>query len=68
MAVLRDHCNLDPHVVLTMATFCGAGNLGMASHYGSLEKGKRWLAVRVVAKDIESVIDSGCRGALEWLT
>jgi len=68
MAVLLDKCKLDPHVVLTMATVYGASNLGMASHYGSLEKGKRWFAIRVAATVIESIIASGRRGALEWLT
>jgi cytosine/adenosine deaminase-related metal-dependent hydrolase len=68
MAVLLDHCKLDPNVVLTMATFYGASNLGMASHYGSLEKGKRWLAIRVAATEIESIIASGRQGELAWLT
>ena len=67
MTVLVDQCGIGPDVVLAMATFHGARNLGMASHYGSLDKGKRWLAIRVTARDIESVIAAGCQGALEWL-
>lgn len=67
MTVLVDQCGIGPDVVLAMATLHGARNLGLASHYGSLEKGKRWLAVRVAATDIESVIAAGCQGALEWL-
>jgi cytosine/adenosine deaminase-related metal-dependent hydrolase len=67
MAVLTDQCGIGPDVALEMATFHGARNLGLTSHYGSLEKNKRWLALRVAAKDIESVIAAGCQGALEWL-
>jgi cytosine/adenosine deaminase-related metal-dependent hydrolase len=67
MAVLVDQCGIGPDVVLAMATFHGARNLGLTSHYGSLEKSKRWLAIRVAATDIESVIAAGCQGALEWL-
>jgi cytosine/adenosine deaminase-related metal-dependent hydrolase len=68
MAVLVDQCKLDPEVVLAMATFYGARNLGLARHYGSLEKGKRFLAIRVAAAEIESIIAAGRQGALEWLT
>ena len=67
MTVLVDQCGIGPDVVLAMATFHGARNLGLTSHYGSLEKNKRWLAIRVAATDIESVIAAGCQGALEWL-
>jgi cytosine/adenosine deaminase-related metal-dependent hydrolase len=67
MTVLVDQCGIGPDVVLAMATFHGAQNLGLASLYGSLEKNKRWLAIRVAATDIESVIEAGCQGALEWL-
>jgi cytosine/adenosine deaminase-related metal-dependent hydrolase len=67
MTVLVDQCGIGPDVVLEMATFHGARNLGLTSHYGSLEKNKRWLAIRVAATDIESVIAAGCQGALEWL-
>ena len=67
MSVLVDQCGIGPDVVLAMATFHGARNLGLTSHYGSLEKNKRWLAIRVAATDIESVIAAGCQGALEWL-
>ena len=67
MAVLMDHCGIDPDAVLKMATHNGARNLGLAKLYGSLEKGKRWLAIRVEAKDLESIVPAGCQGALEWL-
>jgi len=67
MTVLADQCGIGPDVVLAMATFHGARNLGLTSHYGSLEKSKRWLAIRVAATDIESAIAAGCQGALEWL-
>jgi cytosine/adenosine deaminase-related metal-dependent hydrolase len=67
MTVLADQCGIGPDVVLAMATFHGARNLGLTSHYGSLEKNKRWLAIRVAATDIESVIAAGCQGDLEWL-
>ena len=67
MTVLVDQCGIGPDVVLAMATYHGARNLGLTSHYGSLEKNKRWLAIRVAATDIESVIAAGCQGALEWL-
>jgi hypothetical protein len=39
----------------------------MASHYGSLEKGKRWLAIRVAATDSEGVVEAGRQGDLEWV-
>ncbi len=68
MAVLMDRCGIDPDAVLTMATLHGARNLGMASHHGSLEKGKQWLAIRVAASDGESIVAAGRQGALEWLT
>ena len=67
MTVLVDQCGISPDEVLAMATFHGARNLGLTSHYGSLEKNKRWLAIRVAATDIESVIVAGCQGDLEWL-
>jgi cytosine/adenosine deaminase-related metal-dependent hydrolase len=67
MAVLIEQCSVSPDVVLTMATLNGARNLGMVSDYGSLEKGKRWLAIRVTATDSEGVVEAGCQGALEWV-
>ena len=67
MTVLMEQCSVSPDVVLTMATLNGARNLGMASDYGSLEKGKRWLAIRVAATDSESIIAAGRQGALEWV-
>jgi cytosine/adenosine deaminase-related metal-dependent hydrolase len=67
MTVLVDQCGIGPDVVLAMATFHGARNLGLTSQYGSLERNKRWLAIRVAATDTESVIEAGCQGALEWL-
>jgi cytosine/adenosine deaminase-related metal-dependent hydrolase len=67
MAVLMEKCSVSPDVVLTMATLNGARNLGIASDYGSLEKGKRWLAIRVAATDSESVVAAGRQGALEWV-
>jgi len=63
MAVLIEECSISPDVVLTMATY-----LGMASRYGSLEKGKRWLAIRVVAIDSEGIVAAGRQGALEWVS
>jgi cytosine/adenosine deaminase-related metal-dependent hydrolase len=68
MAVLLDQCGIRPDTALAMATLHGARNLGMAGLYGSLEKGKSWLAIRVAAKDSETIIAAGCEGALEWLT
>ena len=68
MSVLMDKCSLSADVVLTMATLNGARNLGMASHYGSLEKGKRWLAIRVAATDGETIVAAGRQGALEWVS
>jgi cytosine/adenosine deaminase-related metal-dependent hydrolase len=68
MAVLVGHCGIGPDTVLAMATLHGARNLGMAGLYGSLEKGKRWLAIRVAATDSETIVAAGCEGALEWLT
>jgi cytosine/adenosine deaminase-related metal-dependent hydrolase len=62
-----DKCSVSPEVVLAMATLNGARNLGMASHYGSLEKGKRWLAIRVAATDSEGVVEAGRQGDLEWV-
>jgi len=67
MSVLMDKCSISPEVVLAMATLNGAHNLGMASHYGSLEKGKRWLAIRVEAADSEGVVEAGRQGALQWV-
>jgi cytosine/adenosine deaminase-related metal-dependent hydrolase len=67
MAVLVDQCGIGPDLVLAMATVHGARNLGLSAHYGSLEKSKRWLAIRVAATDIESVIAAGCQGVLQWL-
>jgi len=68
MAVLMEECSISPEVVLTMATLNGARNLGMASRYGSLEKGKRWLAIRVAATDSEGIIAAGRQGASEWVS
>ena len=68
MAVLVDQCGIGPDTVLAMATLHGARNLGMAGLYGSLEKGKRWLAIRVMAMDSGTIVATGCEGALEWLT
>lgn len=68
MAVLMEECSISPDVVLTMATLNGARNLGMASRYGSLEKGKRWLAIRAVAIDSEGIVAAGRQGALEWVS
>lgn len=68
MAVLMEECSISPDVVLTMATLNGARNLGMASRYGSLEKGKRWLAIRVLAIDSEGIVAAGRQGALEWVS
>ena len=67
MAVLVDQCGIRPDTVLVMATLNGARNLGMAGLYGSLEKGKRWLAIRVAATDSEAIVVAGCAGALQWL-
>jgi len=67
MSVLMEECSISPEVVLTMATLNGARNLGVASHYGSLEKGKRWLAIRVSATDSEGVVEAGRLGALQWV-
>ena len=68
MTVLMEKSSIDPDVVLTMATLNGARNLGMASQYGSLEKGKRWLAIRVAATDSEGIVAAGREGALEWVS
>lgn len=67
MAVLIDQCGVRPDTVLAMATLHGARNLGMARLYGSLEKGKRWLAIRVAATDSDTIVAAGCEGALQWL-
>ena len=67
MTVLMEQCSISPDVVLAMATLNGARNLGLASDYGSLEKGKRWLAIRVAATDGESIVAAGRQGALEWV-
>ncbi len=67
MAVLMDQCGIGPDTALAMATLYGARNLGMAGLYGSLEKGKKWLAIRIAATDSEAMVASGCEGALEWL-
>jgi cytosine/adenosine deaminase-related metal-dependent hydrolase len=67
MTVLMEQCSVSPDVALTMATLNGARNLGMASDYGSLEKGKRWLAIRVAATDSESIVAAGRQGALQWV-
>ncbi len=67
MAVLVDQCGTRPDTVIAMATLNGARNLGMAGLYGSLEKGKRWLAIRVAATDSEAIVAAGCAGALQWL-
>jgi cytosine/adenosine deaminase-related metal-dependent hydrolase len=68
MAVLINQCGLRPDTVLAMATLHGARNLGMAGLYGSLEKGKRWLAFRVAATNSETIVAAGCEGALQWLS
>ena len=68
MAVLMENCSISPDVVLTMATLGGARNLGVAPSYGSLEKGKRWLAIRVAAKDIEGIVAAGRQGVSEWVS
>jgi cytosine/adenosine deaminase-related metal-dependent hydrolase len=68
MAELMEKCSISPEVVLTMATLNGARNLGLASGYGSLDKGKRWLAIRVAATDSEGIIAAGRQGALEWVS
>jgi cytosine/adenosine deaminase-related metal-dependent hydrolase len=68
MAELMEKCAISPEVALTMATLNGARNLGVASSYGSLEKGKRWLAIRVSATDIEGIVAAGCQGASEWVS
>ena len=68
MAVLMEECSISPDAVLAMATLNGARNLGMASRYGSLEKGKRWMAIRVAAVDSEGIVAAGCQGALEWMS
>ncbi|UCG14761.1 MAG: amidohydrolase family protein [Deltaproteobacteria bacterium] len=68
MAVLVERCGIDPETVLSMATLHGARNLGLVQRYGSLEKGKRWLAIRVGATDGESIVAAGCRGEVEWVT
>jgi cytosine/adenosine deaminase-related metal-dependent hydrolase len=68
MTVLMEKSSIHPDVVLTMATLNGARNLGMASQYGSLEKGKRWLAIRVAATDSEGIVAAGRQGALEWVS
>jgi cytosine/adenosine deaminase-related metal-dependent hydrolase len=67
MRVLVERCSISPEVVLAMATLHGSRNLGLGSTYGSLEKGKKWLAIRVEATDSETVIAAGCRGDLEWV-
>jgi cytosine/adenosine deaminase-related metal-dependent hydrolase len=67
MAVLVDYCGVSPETALAMGTLHGARSLGMAGLYGSLEKGKRWLAIRVFARDSETTIEAGCEGALQWL-
>jgi cytosine/adenosine deaminase-related metal-dependent hydrolase len=67
MAVLMDQCGIGPDTALKMATHNGARNLGLAELYGSLEKGRKWLAIRVAAQDVESIVSAGCQGALEWL-
>ena len=68
MAVLIKECSINPDVVLAMATLNGARNLGMASCYGSLEKGKNWVAIRVAAVDSEGIVAAGCRGDVEWVS
>jgi cytosine/adenosine deaminase-related metal-dependent hydrolase len=68
MAVLMEECSISPDAVLAMATLNGARNLGMASRYGSLEKGKRWVAIRVAAVDSEGIVAAGCQGAVEWVS
>jgi cytosine/adenosine deaminase-related metal-dependent hydrolase len=68
MAELMEKCFISPDVVLTMATLNGARNLGLASSYGSLEKGKRWLTIRVAAMDSEGIVAAGRQGALEWVS
>jgi cytosine/adenosine deaminase-related metal-dependent hydrolase len=68
MNVLMEHCSISPDIALAMATLHGARNLGVGTHYGSLEKGKKWLAIRVAAKDSEGVVEAGCRGDLQWVT
>jgi cytosine/adenosine deaminase-related metal-dependent hydrolase len=67
MAVLIDQCGVRPETALAMATIYGARNLGMAGLYGSLEEGKRCLAIRVAATDSETIVAAGCEGALQWL-
>jgi cytosine/adenosine deaminase-related metal-dependent hydrolase len=67
MAVLIDQCGVRPDTALAMATLHGARNLGLAGLYGSLAKGKRWLAIRVAATDSETIVAAGCEGALQWL-
>jgi len=67
MRVLMERCSISPDVVLAMATLHGSRNLGLGSTYGSLEKGKKWLAIRVAATDSEAVVAAGCRGDLEWV-
>ncbi|MFP3869380.1 MAG: amidohydrolase family protein [Syntrophobacteria bacterium] len=66
MAVLVDRCGIRADTVIGMATLHGARNLGLAGRYGSLEKGKRWLAIRVAGDKEEDIIGAGCRGAVEW--
>jgi cytosine/adenosine deaminase-related metal-dependent hydrolase len=66
MAVLVDRCGIPAGAVLAMATLHGARNLGLGAHYGSLEAGKRWLAIRVAGSSEEDIIGAGCRGVVEW--
>ena len=67
MNVLMEQFSISPEDMLAMATLNGARNLGMASRYGSLEKGKCWLAIRVAATASEGVVEAGRQGALEWV-
>ena len=68
MFVLMDRCGIGPDAVLTMATLHGARNLGLGRLYGSLERGKRWLAIRVAAEDRETIVAAGCQGEVTWIT
>jgi cytosine/adenosine deaminase-related metal-dependent hydrolase len=67
MAVLMDSCGIGPETVLKMGTVNGAHCLGMANLYGSLEQGKRWLAIRVDGGDGEGIVAAGCQGKVEWI-